>query len=426
MKNSKTKTAVPKLRFPEFQDTEAWKFKELLKMSNHLVDKVGDAIYPTVSIAAGFGFVTQKERFGRDISGKQYKNYILLKKGDFAYNKGNSKKYPQGCIYELNKFDVVAAPNAFICFRLKKYYIASFYKQYFQANYHAEQLKKYITSGARSDGLLNINQNNFFSIILPSPKKEEQQKIADCLSSIDELITLHSKKLDTLKDYKKGLLQQLFPVEGESIPKLRFPEFENDGEWNQFALGEITSVSAGGTPLSFKSEYWDGNIPWMNSGDLNKKKIFSVLKKITELGLKNSSTKYIPTKCILVGLAGQGKTRGTVAINYIELCTNQSVGAIYPNTQIFVSEFLYYKMDSMYKVLRNISKVEGGRGGLNLQMIKALQIYLPKIKEQQKVADCLTSLDELITAQSKKIETLKQHKKGLLQQLFPSQQEVIR
>lgn len=264
-----------------------------------------------------------------------------------------------------------------------------------------------------------VNSDDIRNLILPIPKPQEQQKIANCLASLDEVTTAQNHKLDTLKNHKKGLMQNLFPQEGEKVPKYRFPEFVNDGEWRKTTIEEIAKVSTGGTPDSTNPEYWNGKIPWMNSGELNNKRIYSVSNFITSKGLKESSTKLIPLKCILIGLAGQGKTRGTAAINYIELCTNQSIGSIHPNEDVFDSEFLYQKIDSMYEMLRYLSAGDGGRGGLNLQIIKEIELLLPKMEEQQEIASCLSSLDDLITAQVEKIEQLKLHKKGLMQGLFP-------
>jgi type I restriction enzyme S subunit len=203
---------VPVLRFKEFINSPEWDIITLDEITNKIEDKVGDKQLTTVSISAGFGFVSQAEKFSRDISGQQYKNYVVLKEGDFAYNKGNSKKYPQGCVYKLKEFKEAAVPNAFICFRFKENSVADFYQGYFENNFHGKQLQKFITSGARMDGLLNISPVDFFSIILPTPKsKKEQQKIADCLSSLDDLISAQSQKVITLKQHKKGLMQGLFP-----------------------------------------------------------------------------------------------------------------------------------------------------------------------------------------------------------------------
>ena len=155
---------VPSLRFPEFQDEGEWENYKLSQLSERITEKVNGRKLTTVSITAGLGFVSQAEKFGRDISGAQYKNYIQLKKGQFSYNKGNSKTFPQGCIYQLNEFDEVAVPNAFISFKFFDGFVPEFFKGYFDSNFHGYQLLRFITSGARSDGLLNISPADFFSI----------------------------------------------------------------------------------------------------------------------------------------------------------------------------------------------------------------------------------------------------------------------
>lgn len=209
------------------------------------------------------------------------------------------------------------------------------------------------------------------------------------------------------------------------VPQLRFPEFQDVGAWENKPIGEVTQVTAGATPSTNNPSYWGGDIPWMNSGELNLKRVYGVSNRITALGLKETSTKPIPPGCILIGLAGQGKTRGTAAINYIELCTNQSIATILPNIYKFVSEFLFHKLDSMYSYLRSLSKGEGGRGGLNIQIIKSVEIPFPDLEEQQKIADCLSSIDELIATHTQKHEALKAHKKGLMQQLFPAEGKTV-
>ena len=210
------------------------------------------------------------------------------------------------------------------------------------------------------------------------------------------------------------------------VPNLRFPEFWDAGEWEAKTIGQISkNVIAGGTPSTLETEYWNGNIRWMNSGELNYKKVYEVQGRITEEGLQNSSTKLIPKHCVLIGLAGQGKTRGTVAMNMVELCTNQSIAAIFPSEKIFDSNFLYHNLDSRYDELRRLSTGSEGRGGLNLQIIKSLKINTPSLPEQQKIADCLSSISDRITAETQKLDTLKTHKKGLMQQLFPAEGETL-
>jgi len=208
------------------------------------------------------------------------------------------------------------------------------------------------------------------------------------------------------------------------MPKLRFPEFLSKGTWRETIVGEISNtVIAGGTPSTSDKKFWGGNVRWMNSGELNYKKVYEVQGRITREGLVNSSTKLIPPRCVLIGLAGQGKTRGTIAMNMIELCTNQSIAAIFPNDPVFNSDFLYYELDRRYDELRRLSAGGEGRGGLNLQIIKSLKVTLPALPEQQKIADCLNSVDNLIATETRKLDALKTHKKWLMRQLFPREGE---
>lgn len=183
-------------------------------------------------------------------------------------------------------------------------------------------------------------------------------------------------------------------------------------DWEVKKLGSITKITAGGTPSTTVMKYWGGNIKWMNSGELNLKFIYNVTGRITQEGLENSSTKIIPAKCILIGLAGQGKTRGTVAMNMVELCINQSIAAIYPSGY-FVEEFLYFNLDSRYSEIRLLSTGDGGRGGLNLSILNALQIPIPPLPEQQKIAEVLSTWDEAIQQTQKLITALEKRNKGL-------------
>jgi type I restriction enzyme S subunit len=236
---------VPKLRFPEFRGLEEWKPITLQEASTPVTERVGERKLTPVSISAGIGFVPQAEKFGRDISGNQYQLYTLVSDGDFVFNKGNSLKFPQGCVYQLQGWGQVAAPNVFICFRLKDGYSDGFFRNCFEQNMHGRQLKKHITSGARSNGLLNISKENFFGVEIPIPNPTEQKKIAECLSSVDEVTAAQARKVDALKTQKKGLMQQLFPREGDTQPRHRFPEFQNAGKWEVKAVGDVFEVTRG-------------------------------------------------------------------------------------------------------------------------------------------------------------------------------------
>ena len=188
-------------------------------------------------------------------------------------------------------------------------------------------------------------------------------------------------------------------------------------DWEVKQISDFTSVVTGGTPSTQHAEYWGGDIRWMNSGELNLKFVYDVEGRITEEGLNNSSTHIIPAKCVLVGLAGQGKTRGTAAYNLVSLCTNQSIAAFLP-TDTHSSLYLYYVIDSLYDYLRLLSSGDGGRGGLNKQILSSLNIVLPPIAEQRAIAEALSDVDGLIAALDKKIAKKRLLKQGAMQQLL--------
>jgi len=187
--------------------------------------------------------------------------------------------------------------------------------------------------------------------------------------------------------------------------------------WSHRKLNEIATVTAGGTPSTKIPDYWGGDIPWMNSGEINLKRIKSVEGRITELGLSKSSTKIIPKNSILLALAGQGTTRGKVAINEIDLCTNQSLAAIMPSKECNY-EFLFQNLESRYQELRKLSTGDSGRGGLNLTIIRDIVISLPPLPEQQKIADILTTVDHKLENIESQIAEYTKLKTGLMQQLL--------
>lgn len=417
MRMNKKKEIVPKLRFPEFGTSEGWKKYKLRELADRITKKVGDNKLVTLSISAGIGFVSQAEKFSRDISGKQYCNYIYLKKGEFSYNKGNSKTFPQGCIYELKEYEEAAVPNAFISFRFKENLVPSFYQGYFDSNFHGKQLVRFITSGARSDGLLNISPTDFFSIVLPTPvKKEEQQRIADCLSSIDDLIDAESRKLKALEKYKKGLMQKLFPAEGKTMPEWRFPEFRGCGEWKYEEIGNIGEVITGKTPSTSDAALWDGDIQFVTPTDITENKYQHYTQRTV---VKTPKMKVLPKHTIMFTcIASIGK----MALSLYPCITNQQINSIISKA-CYDNEFIYYSL------LQKTPSIKSGFANSTLPIINKTdfsKIQIPVIldkKEQQKIADCLSEIDTIITEQSNKVEQLKAHKKGLMQGLFPSLEE---
>jgi len=198
-----------RVRFGEFAGKE-WPKKPLGTLFKEVTDMVGEKDIPPYSISAGVGFVSQREKWGKDIAGKQYSKYTHIRKGEFAFNKGNSKRYQCGCAYVLRNEEEVSVPNVFICFRRKQDNVCTeFYEHFFVADYHASELKQYISSGARADGLLNLNKKDFFKMLVPCPEFAEQRAIAAVLNASVTEIEAHRRHLGALKEQKKGLMQQL-------------------------------------------------------------------------------------------------------------------------------------------------------------------------------------------------------------------------
>ena len=279
---------------------------------------------------------------------------------------------------------------------------------------HGKQLKQFITSGARSDGLLNIKPEDFFSILFATPGKEEQQKIADCLSSLDDLIATNNQKLAALKTYKKGLMQQLFPAEGETVPRRRFPEFRDTGEWEGIEIGCLGNVSMCKRILKEQTTT-DGAIPFYKIGTFGKKPD-SFISNETYYDYKRRFA-YPKIGDILISAAG---TIGRLVVFDGKPAYFQDSNIVWiDNDEKRVCNNFLYHCYTMAKWSTDDNTIPR----LYNENLRKMRISAPLKDEQQKVADCLSSLDYLITIQAQKIQTLKQHKKGLMQQLFSGREE---
>ena len=194
-------------RLPGFSG--AWEYKPLGAVTTNLEEKAGTGKYEVLSISANVGFVSQREKFGREIAGKQYCNYTVLKKGDFSYNKGNSNRYPQGCIYLLEDWENAVVPNVFISFRMHQICYPPYYKFLFESGYLNAQLFRLVNFGVRNDGLLNLNNGDFYSCVIPIPPYDEQLKIASVFQTATDELGLLRKSLEQEKRKKKALSQLL-------------------------------------------------------------------------------------------------------------------------------------------------------------------------------------------------------------------------
>jgi type I restriction enzyme S subunit len=287
-----------------------------------------------------------------------------------------------------------------------------FYCQYFNSEKGRAAFKE-IETGTT---MKHLNCGDMKRLTLPSPPIGEQRAIATALSDVDALIAKLDQLIAKKRDLKRAAMQQLL------TGKTRLPGFS--GEWEVQKIGDFASCTAGGTPSTRVASYWGGSVRWMSSGELNLKYIGEVEGRITQAGLHNSSATMLPARCVLIGLAGQGKTRGTVAMNLVELCTNQSIAAVLP-TSAFVPEYLYYNLDARYVELREMSTGAGGRGGLNLKIIKSVDVPLPPLPEQTAMATVLSDMDAEIAALEARRDKARALKQGMMQVLLTGQVRLI-
>lgn len=414
---------MPALRFLEFQREAGWEIQPLRQLAKLIEDRAGTEKYTLLSVTSGVGLVTQIEKFGREIAGDQYKNYFAIRRGDFAYNKSATKKDPEGFVALLESYEKAAVPNSiFTCFRLKDERNSPlFFKHLFSTNIHGNWLRKFITIGARANGSLNIDSNDLLSLPLGVPTSSEQRKIADCLSSLDDLIAAQAKKIESLKAHKKGLMQQLFPAEGETLPILRFPEFENAQGWVKTTLGKVATFKKG-KGISKAETSSTGVQPCIRYGELytHYHEIIDTVISYTnvpsdELVLSQENDVIIPAS---------GETEIDIAT---ASCVLKSGIALGGDLNIIRSKingvFLSYYLNNAKK--QSIAKLAQGISVVHLysNQLKTLAINIPENSEQKKIADCLSAIDDRVMAQAKKLEALKTQKQGLMQGLFPSMTE---
>ena len=201
----------PEIRFPGF--TDDWEQRKLGKIAERVQGNDGRMDLPTLTISAANGWMDQKERFSGNIAGKEQKKYTLLHKGELSYNHGNSKLAKYGTVFSLETYEEALVPRVYHSFKVING-SSKFIEYYFATKIPDRELAKLVSSGARMDGLLNINFNEFMGINLTVPNKSEQEKISNYFSNLDRLITLHQRKCEQLKELKKFMLQNMFPKKG--------------------------------------------------------------------------------------------------------------------------------------------------------------------------------------------------------------------
>lgn len=421
--SKKEKTAlVPKLRFPEFNSSGEWKVSTLNSLAIKITNKNKDrSITRILTNSATDGVVDQSEYFEREIvTQSNIDNYFVIDEGDYVYNPRISTSAPVGPISK-NKIGKGIMSPLYTVFRFNNPR-NEFYEQYFKTNLWNSYLKTISNTGARHDRI-SISTENFMKMPLPYPSDEEQQKIADCLSSLDDLITAEDKKLSALRAHKKGLMQKLFPAEGKTLPEWRFPEFRDCGEWVRTSFKQVFGKLQYG--LNAAAKEYDGKNKYIRITDIDESSRRYLSEKTVSPDCELDDTYLVRDGDILFARTGASTGKTYIYANddgilyFAGFLIRGSVKEIYCPKFIFAQTLSTY-----YEKWVAITSMRSGQPGINANEYESFMFFCPSLPEQQKIADCLSSVDELITAQAEKIEALKMHKKGLMQGLFPSIEEV--
>ena len=399
--------AVPKYRFPEFALDASIDYIAGGFIFDPITNRNHHADLPILAITQEYGAIPRDEiHYKVSVTKKSLKAYKIVEKGDFII----SLRSFQGGI-EYSMYDGICSP-AYIILRKKTNIIDRYYKYYFKSHRFIQGLNKDL-EGIRDGKMISYGQ--FSSILLPKPDEEEQQKIADCLSSIDDLISVEEKKLSLLNDYKKGWMQKLFPTEGKIVPEWRFPEFRDSGEWENTTIGKIADYENG--------KAHENNIIDNGKYIVVNSKFISTEGEIIKYTNEANLLAYKGDILMVLSDVPNGRALSKCyLVDKDNLYTvNQRVCRI--TSQKVNSILLFYTINRNKYFLA----FDDGVKQTNLRKDDVLHcsIVIPKdANEQEKIADFLSGIDDLIGRQTDKIEALKQHKKALMQGLFPVVKEV--
>ncbi len=389
----------PRLRFPEFSGV--WEEKKGNEIFTNISNKNHDRNLPILAITQNHGAIPRDLiDYKMFVTNASISSYKTVEIGDFII----SLRSFQGGIEYSNYRGICSA--AYIILRSTIEICDYFYKYYLKTHNHIQELNRKL-EGIRDGKMISFKY--FSEIKLPYPSLPEQEKIASFLSTVDHKIEQLVKKLALLGDYKKGLMQKIFTQE----IRFRADDGSNFPDWEEKKLGEVADIVGGGTPKTAEVRYWGGSIQWFTPTEIKTKYVSNSKKTITELGLKNSSAKMLPKGTLLLSTRA---TIGYIGIATQKCTTNQGCKSLITKCE-HNNEFLYYYLSINKKNLINQAS-----GSTFLEISKAsiaqLKLHLPSLPEQEKIASFLSSMDNRIELVRKQLETTKQFKKGLLQQMF--------
>jgi len=408
---------TPKLRFPDFRGAEEWKAIPL----NHLAVRGkkknrDEKIIRVLTNSAEHGVLDQRDYFDKDIATQGKLNgYSIVELGDYVYNPRISTTAPVGPISKNNVATGVMSP-LYTVFRFKDG-DNDFYAQYFRTTGWHAYMRQASSTGARHDRMA-ISSEDFMAMPMPVTSAAEQRKIADCLNSVDELIVAQARKLAAIKDHRKGLMQELFPGDGETRPHIRFPEFKNAQDWEVGPISQFAQINPRREPMADESE-----VTFVPMNAVSEDGVLAIRQLRKYGAVKKGFTAFRDADIILAKITPCFENGKAALVRALE----NGVG--FGSTEFHViraqksclPEFLFAQIYS--DKFRKVGKVSmigtGGHQRVPALFVEDYKVSIPGLPEQQRIVDCLSSLDDLIAGQTQKLGSLKAHKKALVQQLFP-------
>jgi type I restriction enzyme S subunit len=300
--------------------------------------------------------------------------------------------------------------------------ISADYLDQFRSSRHWE---RFVTGNGDGGVRIRIYYKDLALLSMGLPSLAEQRKIASCLSTLDELIGAQGRKVAALRTHKKGLMQQLFPREGETQPRLRFPEFQDAGDWEEHPFGDFVTKSFYGTssstsptgkyPVLRMGNMMDGGLDFTNLVylDLDEDAFESFRLNDGDILLNRTNSPALVGKISIFQLKSDCITASYIVTYRLN---RKRLDPLFCN--LMLNTPLYQAR------IRSFAKPSVSQANINPTTFKKeLSVTIPSLAEQQHIASCLSSLDDLITAETQKLESLKTHKRGLMQQLFPSPED---
>jgi type I restriction enzyme S subunit len=397
---------IPALRFPEFKDE--WEHKRLSEFLSEAKKRNEDLKYgknEVLSVSGELGIVNQIEHLGRSYAGVSVHQYHVVEVGDIVYTKSPLKANPFGII-KLNKGKAGIVSTLYAVYKVNQQTAyGPFIDYYFSLDANTNRyLRPLVKKGAKND--MKINNAYVLNDRIFAPAIPEQKRIASLFNILDKKIAELRQKKSLLEQYKKGVMQKLF------LQELRFKDDNGNefSEWDNKRLGNVATFFSGGTPITTNKAYYEGEIPFIKSGEINSA---ATEQFISEEGLKNSSAKMVEIGDLLYAL--YGATSGEAGISKIKGAINQAVLCIRSKTydKLFLLNFLQLTKTAI------VGKyLQGGQGNLSADIVKGLIIPTACEIEQKKIADFIKAIDNKIISATIQIQQTIKYKKSLLQNMF--------